>query len=89
MRKIKLTELKTLELDTLNPDRLISISTMETYDFLNPLFWYTLIGRILCSLVEKDSNNLEINRKRRSSIDPNIHNSKVFSSGYISEIQEK
>ena len=32
------TELKTLELDTLNPDRLILISTVETFNFLfNPL----------------------------------------------------
>ena len=28
------TELKTLELDTLNPDRLIRISTVETFNFI-------------------------------------------------------
>ena len=41
-----LVELETLEFDTLNPDRLIWISTVETYDFLNHLIWYTQIGRI-------------------------------------------
>ena len=40
------SDLETLELNTLNPDRLIWISTVETYDFLNSLIWYTLIGRI-------------------------------------------
>ena len=75
------SELKTLELDTLNPDHLIRISIVETYDFLNPLFWYTLIGRIVGTLVDKDYNNLKINKKRRSSINLDIHNSKVFSSG--------
>ena len=36
--KIMLTELKTLELDTLNPDRLVWISNLETCKFLlNPV----------------------------------------------------
>ena len=52
MQLYKCPELKTLELDTINSDRLICISTVETYDFLNPLFWFTLIGRILGPLVD-------------------------------------
>ena len=36
--RTKISELKTLELDTPNPDRLIRISTVETFNFLfNPL----------------------------------------------------
>ena len=79
---LKFPALKTLELDTLYPDRLIWISTVETYHFLNPLFWYTPIDRILGTLVDTDYNNLKTNKKRRLSIDLNTHNSKVFSSDY-------
>ena len=53
---------------------------MDTYDFLNPLCWYTLVGRIVGTLVDEDYDNLKINKKRRSCIDLDIHNSKVFSS---------
>ena len=81
--KVLSSELKTLELDTLNPDLLILISFVETDDFLNPLFWYTLIGRILGTLVDTDYNNLKIKKKRRSSINLNIHHSKVPSSGEL------
>ena len=35
-------ELKTLELNTLNPERLICISNVKTYDFLNPRAFGTL-----------------------------------------------
>ena len=66
--KVLSSELKTSELYTLNPDLLILISFVETDDFLNPLFWYTLIGRILGTLVDTDYNNLKIKKKRRSSI---------------------
>jgi len=83
---IKWIELKTSVLDTLYPILLIWISFVETYDFLNPLFWYTLIGRILGNLVDTDYNNLKIKKKRRSCINLDIHHSKVFSSGKIFSI---
>ena len=39
------SELKTLEMDTLYPDRKISVSTVHTFDvLLNPLFWISLLG---------------------------------------------
>ena len=39
------SELKTLVLNALNPDRKISVSTVDTFDFLlNPLFWDFLTG---------------------------------------------
>ena len=72
--------------DTLNPDRFIWISTVETYDFLNPLFWDTLTGRLLGTLVDKEYNNLKINKKWRPSIDLNIHNSRVTTSTYLSSL---
>ena len=59
---------------------------METYDFLNPLFWYTLLGRILGNLEDTDYNNLKIKKKRRPSINLDIHHSKVFSSSKIFSI---
>ena len=38
-------ELETLVLDTFNPVRLLSISTVNTFDFLlDPLFWISLLG---------------------------------------------
>ena len=37
-------ELKTFVLDKVNPDFLIFVSTVDTYDFmLNPLFWISLL----------------------------------------------
>jgi len=47
---------------------------------------------IFFGIYTKHYFNLKIDKKRRSSIDLNIHNSKVFSSEHIkweSEIQEK
>ena len=39
------SELKTLVLNALNPDRKISVSTVDTFDFLLiPLFWDFLTG---------------------------------------------
>ena len=40
-----------------------------------------MIGRIQGTVVDKDYNNLKINIKRGSSINLNIHDSKVFCSG--------
>ena len=39
------SELKTLALDTFNPDRLIWISNVNTFDFLlNPLFFFLFLS---------------------------------------------
>ena len=57
------SELKTVKLDILNPDRLINLEI--NYKRRKAIF------------------NLEIKKKRRSSIDLDIHHSKVFSPGQI------
>ena len=41
------------------------------------------IGRVIYTFVNTNLSNLEINKKRRSSIDLDINNSKVFCSGQI------
>ena len=109
------SELTTLELDTVNPDCLIWISNVDTFNFLlNPHF-FSLFGylsfvwpmrvhslnfkflgfsdwvfRFLQTplqiggvLQTQDYIYLKINKKRRSCIDFDIHNSKVFSSNHL------
>ena len=42
---IQCSELKTLELDTFNPDRLIWISNVDTFNFLlNPFFFFLFLS---------------------------------------------
>ena len=47
LRFTREAELETLLLDTINPVRLISIFTLDTFDFLlNSLFWISLLGSL-------------------------------------------
>ena len=51
-RKVRISDLGTLEFDTLNSERLIFISNVDTFNFLlNPLFFISLQDSRVLSLV--------------------------------------